>query len=305
MKRHDFDDLAAFLIVAEERSFTRAAARLKISSSGLSHMMRLLEERLGVRLLARTTRSVATTDAGERLLLTLRPAFDDINRGLQSLGELRERPSGTVRITTGQHAALSVLAAMLPAFQADYPEIRVELNVSDRLDDIVASRFDAGIRFGETIDKDMIGVRIGPDLRAAVVAAPSYFARRPPPQTLKDLASHDCVNYHLSSAGVSYAWEFEEHGREVEIRVDGSYVVNDLDMMVAAALAGTGLVYLFEDVIAEHVRSGRLVRVLEEYCKPFAGYYIYYSSRRQMPPALSAFIDALRSNARQPAGQEA
>ena len=302
MKRHDFDDLAAFTIVAEERSFTRAAARLGMSSSGLSHMMRLLEERLGVRLLARTTRSVATTEAGERLLTTLRPAFDEIGRGLQSLGELRTTPSGTLRITAGRHAALSLIAPMLPRFHRDYPDIRIELLLGDRFEDIVASRFDAGIRFGERIDKDMISVRIGPDLRAAVAAAPAYFARRPPPRTLKDLAAHDCVTYYMASSGAPYAWEFEENGRDVEVKVGGSLMVNDLDMMIAAALAGSGLIYLFEDTIEEHLRSGRLVRVLEDYCKPFAGYSIYYPSRRQMPPALSVFIEALRSSSRRSSG---
>jgi DNA-binding transcriptional LysR family regulator len=309
MKRHDFDDLAAFVIVAEERSFTRAAARLDISASGLSHIMRLLEERLGVRLLARTTRSVATTEAGERLLQTLRPAFADIGRGLQELGELREKPSGTVRITAGKHAAVSLVTPILPSFHRDYPDIRVELIVGDRLEDIVASRFDAGIRFGERIDKDMVGIRIGPDIRAAVVGAPSYFARHPPPKNLQDLANHDCVTYYMASSGSPYWWEFEEDGRDVEVKVSGSFMVNDSDMMIAAALAGSGLVYVFEDFAEEHLRSGRLVRVLEEYCKPFTGYSIYYPSRRQMPPALSVFVEALRSNSRrarvQAAGNEA
>lgn len=305
MKRHDFDDLAAFAIVAQERSFTRAAARLGISSSGLSHMMRLLEERLGVRLLARTTRNVATTEAGERLLQTLRPAFEDITRGLQSLAELRERPSGTVRITAGKHAAISLIAPMLPAFHRDYPDIVVEVIVDDGLENIVASRFDAGIRFGERIDKDMISVRIGPELCAAVVAAPSYFARRPPPRTLKDLPGHDCINYYLRTAGAPYAWEFEDDGRDIEVKVSGGLVVNDLELMLTAALAGAGLVYAFEDIVEQHLRSARLVRVLEAYCKPFPGYSIYYPSRRQMPPALSVFIEALRSNARQPRSQAA
>jgi DNA-binding transcriptional LysR family regulator len=304
MKRHDFDDLAAFVIVAEERSFTRAALRLGISSSGLSHMLRLLEERLGVRLLARTTRSVATTDAGERLLQTLRPAFEDISRGLQSLGELREKPSGTIRITAGKHAAVTLISPMLPEFRRTYPEIRVEIIVEGRLDDIVALRFDAGIRFGERIDKDMIGVKVGPDVRAAVVAAPSYFERHPQPKTLKDLSSHDCVTFLMASAGSPYLWEFEEDGREVAVRVNGGLVVNDLDIMIDAALAGQGLVYLFEDVAYEHIRSGRLVRVLEDYCKPFDGYYIYYPSRRQTPPALTVFVDALRARSRA-AGQAA
>jgi len=305
MKRHDFDDLAAFLIVAEERSFTRAASRLGISSSGLSHMMRLLEERLGVRLLARTTRSVATTEAGERLLSTLRPAFEDISRGLQELGKLREKPSGTVRITAGKHAAACLVMPMLPAFHRDYPDIRVELIVGDRFEDIVASRFDAGIRFGERIDKDMIGIRIGPDIRAAVVGSPSYFASRPQPKTLKDLEAHDCVTYYMASAGGPYAWEFEENGRDVEVKVNGSFMVNDSEMMVAAALAGSGLVYVFEDFAEAHLRSGALVRVLEDYCKPFPGYSIYYPSRRQMPPALAVFAEALRASLRQPKVQAA
>lgn len=305
MKRHEYDDLAAFVVVAEERSFTRAAARVGISSSGLSHMMRLLEERLGVRLLARTTRSVATTEAGEQLLRTLRPAFEDINRGLQSLGEMRTKPSGTVRITVGKHAAMSLVAPMLPDFKEAYPDIRIELIIDDLLDDIVASRFDAGIRFGESIDKDMICVRIGPELRAAIVGAPSYFARRPPPETLKDLETHDCVNYHMRSAGAPYAWEFEENGRDVEVRANGSFVVNDVDMMLSAALSGLGLVYAFEDVVEEHLRRGQLIRVLETYCKPFPGYYIYYPSRRQMPPALSVFIEALRQRSRSGQAQAA
>ncbi len=212
----------------------------------------------------------------------------------ESLTALRDQPAGTVRITASKHAAVSLLAPMLPRFHQDYPDIRIELIVDDRLEDIVASRFDAGIRFGERIDKDMIGVRIGPDLRAAIVAAPSYFHRRPPPATLKDLANHDCINYHMPSAGISYAWEFEEDGRDVEVRVNGSFVINDLEMLLAAALAGTGLAYLLEDIVEEHLRSGRLVRVLDDYCKPFAGYSIYYPTRRQMPPALSVFVEALR-----------
>jgi DNA-binding transcriptional LysR family regulator len=295
MKRHDFDDLAAFVIVAEERSFTRASARLGISSSGLSHMMRQLEERLGMRLLARTTRSVATTEAGERLLLTLQPAFAEINRGLQELGQLREKPSGTVRITTGKHGATSLVMPILPEFHRAYPDIRVELIVGDRLEDIVASRFDAGIRFGDRIDKDMIGLRIGPDIRAAVVGSPDYFARHPLPKTPRDLAYHDCVTYYMATMGSAYAWEFTEDDRDIEVKVAGSFMVNDSDMMVEAALSGTGLVYVFEEFATEHIESGRLIRVLEDYCPPFSGYSIYYPSRRQMPPALSVFIEALRA----------
>lgn len=295
MKRHDFDDLAAFVIVAEESSFTRAAARLGISSSGLSHMMRQLEERLGMRLLARTTRSVATTEAGERLLATLQPAFAEINRGLEELGNLRTRPSGTVRITAGKHAAATLVMPILPEFHRNYPEIRIELIIGDRLEDIVASRFDAGIRFGERIDKDMVGRRIGPDIRAAVVGSPEYFARHPEPETPRDLAAHDCVTYYMSSLGSAYAWEFTEDGRDIEVKVSGSFMVNDSDMMIEAALAGSGLVYVFEDFAAEHISSGRLIRVLEDFCPPFTGYSIYYPSRRQMPPALSVFVEALRT----------
>lgn len=299
MKRHDFDDLAAFLVVAEERSFTRAAARLGISPSGLSHMMRLLEERLGVRLLARTTRSVATSEAGERLLATLRPAFADISRGLQELGDMREKPSGTVRITAVKHAAEFLVIPMLSEFHREYPEIRVELIVGDRLEDIVASRFDAGIRLLERVDKDMIAIRVGPDLRAAVVGAPSYFDRRPAPTTLADLADHDCINYYMVSSGAPYVWEFEENGREIEMRVGGTLMVNDSDMMIRAAVAGLGLGYVFEDSAKEQLRDGSLIKVLAGHCKPFPGYSIYYPSRRQVPPALSAFVEALRVFARQ------
>jgi len=295
MKRHDFDDLAAFVIVAEESSFTRAAARLGISSSGLSHMMRQLEERLGMRLLARTTRSVATTEAGERLLATLQPAFAEISRGLEELGNLRTSPSGTVRITAGKHAAATLVMPILSEFHRNYPEIRIELIIGDRLEDIVASRFDAGIRFGERIDKDMVGRRIGPDIRAAVVGSPEYFARHPKPETPRDLAVHDCVTYYMSSLGSAYAWEFTEDGRDIEVKVSGSFMVNDSDMMIEAALAGSGLVYVFEDFAAEHISSGRLIRVLEDFCPPFTGYSIYYPSRRQMPPALSVFVEALRT----------
>jgi DNA-binding transcriptional LysR family regulator len=295
MKRHDFDDLAAFLVIAEEQSFSRAAARLGISSSGLSHIMRLLEERLGVRLLARTTRSVSTTDAGERLLATLRPAFEDIHRSLQSLGELREKPSGTIRITVGKHAAVTLIQPMLTDFGITYPDIRLEIIVGDRLEDIVASRFDAGIRFGERIDRDMIGIRIGPDIRPAVVGSPAYFERHPIPTTPRDLAEHNCVNYFMVSNGTPYAWEFDDGDREVEVRVNGGLMVNDFDLMLQAALDGTGLVYAFEDMFADPLGSGRLVRVLEDYCRPFPGYYIYYPSRRQVPPALTAFIEALRT----------
>ncbi|TWA88646.1 DNA-binding transcriptional LysR family regulator [Azospirillum brasilense] len=294
MNRNDLGDLAAFAVVAEEGSFTRAAARLGMSQSALSHAMKALEDRLGLRLLARTTRSVSTTEAGQRLLRTLRPALDDIASGLAAVGELREKPAGTLRITTGKHAAVRLLWPVLSRFLADYPEVQVELSIDSSLTDIVASRFDAGVRLGEQVEKDMIAVRIGPDIRAAIVGAPSYFAKRPVPCAPQDLAGHDCINYRFTSSGAVYVWEFEEDGHPVNVRVTGSLVSNDMDVIMAAVLDGRGLAYIFEDEVAEHIAAGRLVRVLDDWCKPFPGYYLYYPSRRQIPPALAALVDALR-----------
>ncbi|MGY0710414.1 LysR family transcriptional regulator [Azospirillum argentinense] len=294
MNRNDLSDLAAFAVVAEEGSFTRAAARLGMSQSALSHAMKALEDRLGLRLLARTTRSVSTTEAGQRLLRTLRPALDDIAAGLAAVGELREKPAGTLRITTGKHAAVRVLWPVLSRFLADYPEVQVELSIDSSLTDIVASRFDAGVRLGEQLEKDMIAVRIGPDIRAAIVGAPSYFAQHPVPCAPQDLAGHDCINYRFTTSGAVYVWEFEEDGHPVNVRVSGSLVSNDMDVIMAAVLDGRGLAYIFEDEVAEHVAAGRLVRVLDDWCTPFPGYYLYYPSRRQIPPALAALVDALR-----------
>lgn len=294
MNRNDLSDLAAFAVVAEEGSFTRAAARLGMSQSALSHAMKALEDRLGLRLLARTTRSVSTTEAGQRLLRTLRPALDDIAAGLAAVGELREKPAGTIRITTGKHAAVRLLWPVLKRFLADFPEVQVELSIDSSLTDIVASRYDAGVRLGEHVEKDMIAVRIGPDLRAAIVGAPSYFARRPVPCVPQDLAGHDCINYRFTSSSALYVWEFEDNGQPINVRVTGSLVSNDMDVILAAALDGRGLAYIFEDEVAEHIAAGRLVRVLEDWCRPFPGYYLYYPSRRQIPPALVALVDALR-----------
>lgn len=294
MKRDELNDLAAFVAVADEMSFTRAASKLGISASALSHAMRALETRLGLRLLARTTRSVSTTEAGERLLRTLRPAFEDIGAGLTALGELRDKAAGTVRITTSKHAATSVLWPVLPVFLDAHPDIRVEITVDDDRIDIVASRYDAGIRFGEKVDRDMIAMRVGPDIRAAVVASPAYFAARPAPDTPRDLGRHRCINYRFVTAGGLYAWEFEENGQPFQVRVDGPVILNDGDLLLTAALAGQGIGYLFEDQVAEHVAEGRLIRVLAEWCPPGPGYYLYYPSRRQTPPALAALIEALR-----------
>ncbi len=294
MNRPDLAALSAFTVVAAERSFTRAAARLGMSQSALSHSMRALEGRLGVALLSRTTRSVATTEAGEELLRSLRPAFDDIDAGLERLGQKRSKPSGTVRLTMVKHAAMAVVLPALPAFLAEYPDIKVEVDVHDAFTDIVAERFDAGIRFGEKVAKDMVAVRVGPDVRAAVVASPKYLAERSPPRSPRELTAHPCINYRLASARSIYAWEFRDRGRKLEVRVDGPLVVNDGDLLATAALDGHGIAYLFEHSVAEHLKSGRLVRLLEKWCPPMPGFYLYYPSRRQTSPALAALVSALR-----------
>jgi DNA-binding transcriptional LysR family regulator len=295
MKRDELNDLAAFVAVADAMSFTRAASLLGMSPSALSHAMRGLETRLGVRLLARTTRSVRATEAGERLLRTLRPALADIGAELTALGSLRDTPAGTVRITTPRHAATSVIGPRLPRFLAAHRDIRVELTIDEGLTDIVASGYDAGIRFGEKVAKDMIALRIGPDIRSAVVAAPAYFAAHPAPETPQDLARHRCINYRLATAGGLYAWEFERAGRPLTMRVEGNLVLNDGDLILAAALSGQGVAYLFADQVAAHVAAGRLVQVLEEWCWSAPGYHLYYPSRRQTPPALAALVAALRT----------
>lgn len=297
MKRDELSDLAAFTVVADEASFTRAAARLGLSPSALSHAMRALEGRLGLRLLARTTRSVRATEAGEQLLQTLRPALQDINASLSALGELRGKPAGTVRITTFKYAATSRVWPVLPDFLAAHPDIRVELTVDDGLKDIVASGYDAGIRFGEKVEKDMIAVRVGPNIRFAVVATPAYFAAHPVPKTPQDLSSHRCINYRLATSGGLYVWEFEKRGKAFGVRVDGPLVFNDGDMILTAALSGAGLAYCYEEQVTEHVAQGRLVRVLADWCPSFPGCYLYHPSRRQTPPALSALIEVLRFRA--------
>jgi DNA-binding transcriptional LysR family regulator len=294
MPRHDINDLLAFLAVARERSFTRAAARLGVSQSALSHTMRGLEQRLGIRLLTRTTRSVAPTEAGERLLRTVGPRFDEIDAELASLSELRDKPAGTIRITAGEHAAEAVLWPALARLLPDYPDIHVELIVDYGLTDIVAERYDAGVRLGEQVAKDMIAVRIGPDFGMAVVGSPSYFERRPRPKTPQDLTAHTCINIRLPTYGGVYAWEFEKRGRELRVRVEGQLVFNNTALRMNAALSGLGLAYLPEDRVAAHVAEGRLVRVLDDWCPPFSGYHLYYPSRRQPTPAFALLVDALR-----------
>ncbi|HEX8579107.1 MAG TPA: LysR family transcriptional regulator [Allosphingosinicella sp.] len=294
MRHGDFSDLAAFMAVAEEGSFTRAAAKLNLSQSALSQSIRGLEERLGVRLLARTTRSVSPTEAGERLLQGLRPAFEGIESELAALTALRDKPAGTIRITTFRHAAVSVLWPKVAKLLQDYQDIRVEITIDDGLTDIVAGRYDAGIRIGEQVERDMIAVRIGPEIRMAVVGAPSYFARRPPPQNPRDLREHDCINYRQTSSKGLYAWEFEREGIPLEVRVGGPIIVNDAGMIVTAALDGLGLAFLFEDQVAGDIETGRLIRVLDEWCPPFPGYHLYYTSRRQLTPAFALLVSALR-----------
>jgi DNA-binding transcriptional LysR family regulator len=287
-------DLLAFLAVAKERSFTRAAAQLGVSQSALSHIIRGLEERLGMRLLTRTTRSVAPTEAGERLLRTVGPKFEQIDAELTALTELRETPAGTIRITTGEHAAHAVLWPALTALLPRYPDIKVELTIDYGLTDIVAERFDAGVRLGEQVAKDMIAVRIGPDFCMAVVGAPSYFERKPKPKKPQDLTAHDCINIRLPTYGGIYAWEFEKRGRELKARVDGQLVFNNFALRLKAALAGLGLAYLPEDQVQSYIAEGSLIRVLDDWCAPFPGYHLYYPSRRQPAPAFAVLVDALR-----------
>jgi DNA-binding transcriptional LysR family regulator len=294
MRREELVDLNAFLAVAKEQSFTRAAAKLGTSQSALSCTIRRLEERLGVRLLVRTTRRVAPTEAGERLLKTLGPALDEIAVELASIGEFRDKPAGNIRITTSEHAAHSILWPALKRLAPDYPDINVELVIDSALSDIVAERFDAGVRLGESIAKDMVAVRIGPDLRMAVVGAPGYFAGRGQPETPHDLAGHQCLNLRLATSGGIYAWEFEKDGRELKVRVDGQFTFNNARMIVQACLDGFGLASMPEDIVEEWVAEGRLVRVLEEWCAPFAGYHLYYPSRRHPTPAFALLVEALR-----------
>ena len=294
INREDWGSLAAFAVVAEERSFTRAAARLGVSPSALSHTMRRLEERLHIQLLARSTRSVSTTEAGERLLARLRPAIDEISGAVEDLGRLLGRPSGHVRITASRTAARMVIAPVLRRFIERYPEIVVEVLIEPGLTDIVAQRFDAGIRLGESLEKDVVAVPVTGQLRMAVVGAPQYFASQPKPSTPQDLRKHRCINFRLPSAGTIYKWEFEKGSRKVEVGVDGPLVFDDEEMVLNAAQAGVGLAYLIEDQVASLVKAGALSRVLQDWCPPFPGFFLYYPGRRQVSPALAAFIDAVR-----------
>jgi DNA-binding transcriptional LysR family regulator len=294
MARENINDLIAFLTVARERSFTKAAAQLGVSQSALSHTVRGLEERLGVRLLTRTTRSVAPTQAGERLLQTAGPRLDEIEAELEALNEFREKPAGTIRITAGDHPTETILWPKLAEFLPDYPDIKVEIALDQALTNIVEQRFDAGVRLGEQIAKDMIAVRISPDIRFAVVGAPSYFANRPLPASPQDLVGHTCINLRLPTLGGLYAWEFERDGRELAVRVDGQLVFNGVFQVLKAALDGFGLAHMPEDLAQPHIAAGRLTRVLEDWCPAWTGYHLYYPSRRQLTPAFAVLVDALR-----------
>ncbi|UVC17785.1 LysR family transcriptional regulator [Mesorhizobium onobrychidis] len=289
-----FNDLAAFAAVARARSFTKAAAQLGVSPSALSQTIRNLEERLGLRLLTRTTRSVSSTDAGERLLRTVGPRFEEIQAELAALSELRDKPAGTFRITSGEHPAVSILQPALNRFLLDYPDIRVEIIIDAGLRDIVAEGFDAGVRMGEQVAKDMIAVRIGPDMRMALVGSPAYFERNPRPETPYDLAAHSCINTRLPTYGGLFTWGLEKDGREVRVRAEGQLVFNSLALRYQSTLDGLGLGYMPEDKVMPAIADGRLIRVLEDWCPMFPGYHLYYPSRRQPSPALSLLLDVLR-----------
>ena len=287
-------DLTAFLAVAEERSFTRAAVRLGMSQPALSQIIRRLESRLGLRLLTRTTRSVAPTEAGERLLESLAPALSEIDARLAALIELRDTPAGTIRITSVEHAAEAILYPALKTLLPAYPDIKVEIVLDYGLADIVAERFDAGVRLGEHVDKDMIAVRIGPEMRQAVVASPAYFESHARPHGPEDLLRHPCINLWLSGSRGHYVWEFKKGRREPKVRVDGPFAFNDIALMRTAALDGLGLVNLPQDYVAPYVADGRLIRVLEDWCPPYPGYHLYYPMRRQPTPAFTLIVEALR-----------
>lgn len=294
MRSDNLHDLRAFLTVARERSFTQAAAKLGVSQSALSHTIRGLEERLGVRLLTRTTRRVSPTEAGERLLHNAGPRLEEIEAEFTALSELRQKPAGTVRITATDYAADSVLWPRLAKLLRAHPEIKVEIVVDYGLTDIVAERYDAGVRLGEQVARDMIAVRIGPDTRMVVVSAPSYFETHGAPRTPRELINHNCINLRLPTRGGLYAWEFEKGKRQLRVHVEGQLVFNGTTQMLNAALGGFGLAYVPEDLARPHVAKGRLKRVLEDWCPPFSGYHLYYPSHRQPTSAFALLVEALR-----------
>jgi DNA-binding transcriptional LysR family regulator len=294
MERGYLDDLAALVVVGRERSFTKAAAKLRVSQSALSQTIRHLEARLGVRLLTRTTRSVAPTEAGERLLRMLEPRLEEIDAELAAVRELRDRPAGTVRITATEFAIDTILLPRLTRMLQANPDVRVEFIVDYGLTNIVEERYDAGVRSGEQVAKDMIAVRIGPDMRMAVVGSPFYFKGRPQPKKPQDLVGHNCINLRLPTHGSLYAWEFEKGSRDLKVRVEGQVTCNGTAQLLNAALAGLGLAYVPEGLVETHVGKGRLVRVLADWCQPYSGYHLFYPSRRQSSAAFSLVVEALR-----------
>ena len=294
MPKGSLDDLRALVAVARERSFTRAAAKIGVSQSALSQTIRQLEARLGVRLHTRTTRSVSPTEAGERLLRSVEPRFEEIDIELASIAELREKPAGRIRITATEYAIEAILLPKLARLMRLYPDIKIEMIVDYGLADIVTERYDAGVRSGEQVAKDMIAVRIGPDLRMAVVGAPSYFKSRPAPKRPPDLIGHNCINLRLPTHDNVYAWEFERNDRQLRVRVDGQLTFNTTAQQLNAALAGLGLAYVPEGMVQNHIAKGRLRRVLEDWCQPYSGYHFFYPSRRQSSAAFSLVVDALR-----------
>jgi len=294
MPRENFNDLQAFLTVARSRSFTKAAAQLGVSPSALSHSLRGLEERLGIRLLTRTTRSVSPTEAGERLLRTVGPRFEEVEAELAALNALRQTPAGTIRITAGDHSAVTLLWPKISRVLSKYPDVKVEISLDGGLIDIAAQRFDAGVRLGEHVAKDMVSVRIGPDIRFAVVGTKAYFAKHPTPQTPQDLLAHSCINLRLTTHGGIWAWEFERNKRELKVRVDGQLIFNNIFQVRDAALDGFGLAYVPEDLARPYVAKGQLVWVLQEWSPRWSGYHLYYPSRRQSSPAFALLVEALR-----------
>lgn len=294
MLRENITDLISFVLVARAGSFTRAAAQIGVSQSALSHALRGLEERLGVRLLTRTTRKVSPTPEGERVLERIAPHFSRIEEELVSLIEMRDQPAGTIRITTTDHAAETIIWPKLSPVLSGYPDLKVELVTDYSLTDIVSEKFDAGVRLGEQVSEGMIAVRIGPDFRMLVVGTPSYFEGRSKPLTPQDLTDHICINLRLPTYGGIYAWEFEKEGRELNVRVDGQFTFNTIHPIVQAALDGHGLGYVPEDLVQSHLDAGRLIPVLEDWCPPFPGYFFYYPHRRQSSPAFRVIVDALQ-----------
>ncbi len=295
MLGQDLGVLSVFAVVAEEHSFTRAAVRLGVSRSAVSHALQALEERLGLRLLARTTRAVAVTEAGQRLLARLGPALGDIGTALLEVGQLRQTPAGVVRLIAPAIVLSTLLSPKLAMFAHRYPDIVLDItSEDDTRGELVAGRFDAGIHLGEFIQRDMTAVRVTREQRAAVVAAPSYFDAHPKPKTPRDITAHRCLQYRMGTSGPVYRWEFEKRGKPVTVSASGPVIVSDAQFMIRAALDGVGLAYILEDYVAEHIAHGDLVRVLDDWCPPFDGYFLYYPSRRHGSPALQALVDTLR-----------